>query len=128
MKYLNSFILIIFFLFIPVNICGIVYSLELNLYTRLNPQNGYTLTLDESGKNLKSSNINLSSLIKLIIHGWREEHNKSWLMDMRDNYLEVDNYNVIIVDWDSTSQSYNYPGVVDGLQSVRIIIIFNKLD
>ncbi|KAF7989470.1 hypothetical protein HCN44_008144 [Aphidius gifuensis] len=110
------------FVSIIINIFGIVYSLKLNLYTRLNPKNRYTLTLDESGENLKNSNINLAFPIKLLIPGWRDEHNESWLMDMRDNYLEVDNYNVIIVDWDSISQSYNYPAVVNGLQSVAVDI------
>ncbi|XP_063922268.1 endothelial lipase-like [Zophobas morio] len=53
-----------------------------------------------------NTTIDLSKNSKLIIHGWIDNHNRSWYHHLTDAYLTHGDYNVIHVDWGRVSKSF----------------------
>ncbi|XP_008554216.2 pancreatic triacylglycerol lipase [Microplitis demolitor] len=69
-----------------------------HLFTRKNPDNYHLLKIYDNNNLIKSSfNFELST--KIIIHGWTDNFNANWIKQLRNNYLLIDDYNVICVNW-----------------------------
>ena len=68
------------------------------LFTKVNPDKPYIMKLNDS-ENLQGSSFNALRPTKVIIHGWTDSSETYWLQDMRKNYLNVGDYNVICINW-----------------------------
>ncbi|KYM77372.1 Pancreatic triacylglycerol lipase [Atta colombica] len=73
-------------------------DINYELYTKNNKEQPVSLRVGDAIQ-LKDSPFNPEWPTKIIIHGWTESGNAFWLHDIRRNYLNVGNYNVICVDW-----------------------------
>ena len=58
-------------------------------------------------QNNASSACNTSLITYLIIHGYTDSANKSWVLDIKDNLLKMQDANVIAVDWSEGAVSFN---------------------
>ncbi|XP_037825825.1 pancreatic triacylglycerol lipase-like [Lucilia sericata] len=78
---------------------------EYYLYTKSNPTSGEIITAEADSIN--ASNFNSSNPTRFVVHGWTQ----SWLSDMniriRDAWLSLGEYNIIIVDW-ARARSVDY--------------------
>ncbi|KAF5287621.1 hypothetical protein FQA39_LY15824 [Lamprigera yunnana] len=72
----------------PVSSSNVIFY----LYTRLNP-NGELLTNDTL------TNLSDSRKTIFIIHGWMKDSIDGWIFEMKDNYLEFADLDIIAVDW-----------------------------
>ncbi|XP_014204208.1 pancreatic lipase-related protein 2-like [Copidosoma floridanum] len=72
------------------------------LYTRQNPSEPAVLSVSEPS-GLNRSYFDATMPTKILIHGWTDSGSSSWMHDMRRNYLDAADYNVILVDWSSGS-------------------------
>lgn len=50
-------------------------------------------------KNDTLSNIDCTKNFTFIIHGWKDSHNETYIVDMTAALLESEDLNVILVDW-----------------------------
>lgn len=73
-------------------------DINYELYTKDNKEQPVFLRVGDATQ-LKDSPFNSEWPTKIIIHGWAESGNAFWLHDIRRNYLNVGDYNVICVDW-----------------------------
>ncbi|KAJ8666953.1 hypothetical protein QAD02_008615 [Eretmocerus hayati] len=64
----------------------------------------------------------------IIIHGYRSSGKKPWVQDLKDKILEWANLNVIIVDWEKDSNSWNYVNAAFGTQTVGLEVYKLLLD
>lgn len=46
--------------------------------------------------------------LKLIVHGWHESGDSEWVLEAKDLLLNIEDCNVVVVDWRGGSQSSNY--------------------
>ncbi|KAL1423430.1 hypothetical protein MTO96_021111 [Rhipicephalus appendiculatus] len=46
--------------------------------------------------------------LKLIVHGWHESGDSEWVLEAKDSLLNLEDCNVIVVDWRGGSQQGNY--------------------
>ncbi|KAL1490866.1 hypothetical protein ABEB36_011551 [Hypothenemus hampei] len=63
---------------------------------------------DVVGPSLLTSN-NITSLdtskkVKILVHGWIENHHRSWYEKIANEYLKNDNFNIILVDWEKAAR------------------------
>ncbi|XP_017755945.1 PREDICTED: pancreatic lipase-related protein 2-like [Eufriesea mexicana] len=87
------------------------------LYTRSSPQNGTHLyTNDTNG--LQNSNFNPSRQTKLITHGWKSSAMSAGLLNIKEEYLKHNDYNVIMVDWQPLAASTFYLGPMRNTERV----------
>ena len=75
------------------------------LYTNLNPKKGQKITA--SGKSIDASNFNPANPTRFVIHGWTQSYTASMNKEIRDAWLSVSDYNVIVVDW-ARARSVDY--------------------
>ncbi|XP_067833169.1 inactive pancreatic lipase-related protein 1-like [Heptranchias perlo] len=73
------------------------------LYTRLNPDN-YQEISGTSPATVAVSNFTFDQKAVFVIHGYLENGDASWVMDLCKAILRVDNVNCICVDWRGGSQ------------------------
>lgn len=73
-------------------------DINYDLYTKENKEQVVSLRVDDTAQ-LKDSPFSPAWPTKIIIHGWIDSGNASWLHDIRRNYLSIGDYNVIYVDW-----------------------------
>ena len=57
---------------------------------------------------ITSSNFNVSNPTKIIIHGFGSSCTKIWPREMRLSFLQVEDVNVICVDWAAGAVDPNY--------------------
>ena len=57
---------------------------------------------------ITSSHFNVSNPTKIIIHGFGSSCTKIWPREMRLSFLQVENVNVICVDWAAGAVDPNY--------------------
>lgn len=95
---------------------------EFKLYTRDNPLEpyGYEFLLGKLKESLKKK-------IKVIIPGNLHSYDSIWVQQMRNNYLKVEDCNVIILQW-SRAHWFNF-FFLDAtyLKAVRSSFIFFKV-
>lgn len=77
-------------------------DINYELYTKDNKEQFVSLRVGDNVQ-LKESPFNSTWPTKILIHGWTDSGNTSWLQNMRQNYLSVGDYNVICVDWSAGS-------------------------
>ncbi|XP_023308385.2 phospholipase A1-like [Lucilia cuprina] len=75
------------------------------LYTKSNPTKGKKITA--SAKSIKASNFNPAHPTRFVIHGWTQSWLSGMNKDIRDAWLSVGEYNIIIVDW-ARARSVDY--------------------
>ncbi|KAK0094962.1 hypothetical protein PV326_009557 [Microctonus aethiopoides] len=87
----------------PANLEASRDKITFHLFTRLNRETAYILKIDDVD-NLKASPFNSAWPTKYISHGWFGHAGLPWIEKMRQNYLNIDDYNVIVVDWSPLSR------------------------
>ncbi|KAG5314046.1 LIPP lipase, partial [Acromyrmex insinuator] len=88
--------------FILINIFNTIYKdakkTTFHLYTRNNPEIGQQLFIDDLNS-IKKSFWNPDHPTRLITHGWKGNCETTICTDIRDAYLNVGDYNIILIDW-----------------------------
>ncbi|XP_062555876.1 pancreatic triacylglycerol lipase-like [Armigeres subalbatus] len=77
------------------------------LYTRKNPERDQLLKPNETSSIL-GSNFNPAHPIRFLIHGWNQNGESDTIINIRDSYLSVGEFNVITVDWGLGAKTINY--------------------
>ncbi len=98
------------------------------LYTRYNNESSYLLT----SSNLGGSYYNRSLMTYLIIHGFINYSNDTWILNIKNNLLREQDANVIAVDWSQGSAAlqgditsiFTYPPYITAAKNV--IVVGNK--
>ncbi|XP_065364536.1 phospholipase A1 VesT1.02-like [Calliphora vicina] len=75
------------------------------LYTKSNPTKGKKITA--TTKSIDASNFNPAHPTRFVIHGWTQSHLAGMNKEIRNAWLSVGEYNVIIVDW-ARARSVDY--------------------
>ncbi|KYN16118.1 Pancreatic lipase-related protein 1 [Trachymyrmex cornetzi] len=76
------------------------------LYKRNNPIKSEQLYVDDEDA-LKNSNFDLTKPTRIITHGWKSSGKSESCILIRDAYLQISDYNIIIIDWSAiSSMSY----------------------
>ncbi|KAJ6626576.1 Pancreatic lipase-related protein 3, partial [Pseudolycoriella hygida] len=88
------------------------------LFTRHNTKDRQYIHIDS---NLKLSNISVSYFdpkypVKIIIHGYNSDMFLQPLIDMKDEFLQRSNYNLIYVDWSDLAPSPCYLSAVHNIK------------
>ncbi|XP_034945849.1 pancreatic triacylglycerol lipase-like [Chelonus insularis] len=73
-------------------------DITFNLFTKDNPEDAYPLQVGDVA-NLRRSPFRSQVATKIIIHGWTDSTSSNWVKDFRHNYLIIEDYNIICVDW-----------------------------
>lgn len=101
------------------------------LYFRNNKKNFILLNdrgvpLDDNTTGVMLSNAPL----KIVTHGWRSTTDKTCVKDVKDAYLQVQDVNVITVDWSYTAYSIFYNWVANETKFVgkQIAVFLNGLN
>lgn len=77
---------------------------KISLYTRKNPLVGHLLNLGDGSESIASSPLDPNTITRVIIHGSFDGVDYGhWMRDMKTRLLEVEDSNVIIVDWSATA-------------------------
>lgn len=71
---------------------------EFLLFTRKNRNNEQILSYRNT-ETVRNSNFNKNLPLKIIVHGFGNTKDKPWMHEMKDAFLDVDDYNVIITGW-----------------------------
>jgi len=99
-------------------VANAVLKTSLLLYTRNNPQVGQPLVINDKDS-VKRSFWNPAHPTRIVTHGWRGDAAPgSACALIRDAYLKVSDYNVILVDWSKTAGDLWYWRVA---QSVPLV-------
>ncbi|KAK0075278.1 hypothetical protein PV325_007130 [Microctonus aethiopoides] len=104
----------------PTNLEASRDSITFHLFTRLNREKAYILKMYDIN-NLKASPFNSTWPTKYIVHGWTNDVEMPWVVEIRQSYLDVDYYNIIAVDWSPISK-LDYPTATRYAPSVGKII------
>ncbi|XP_077988166.1 pancreatic lipase-related protein 2-like [Glandiceps talaboti] len=90
---------------------------EYRLYTRNNRVVAQIVDPhDESS--LRNSNFNTNQDTKFIIHGFTESGDSQWMIDMKNEFLDLAAMNVFIVDWQDGASGPTYGQAKDNTESV----------
>lgn len=82
------------------------------LYTRKNINMGQKICVNNTYSNLNETYFDSQQPIKIIIHGYNSDMHLDSLIDIRNEYLDNNNYNVIAVDWHRLAAPPYYPNAV----------------
>uniref|UniRef100_A0AAG5DUT5 Lipase domain-containing protein n=1 Tax=Anopheles atroparvus TaxID=41427 RepID=A0AAG5DUT5_ANOAO len=90
------------------------------LFTRSNPDDRQYIHIDESweASNISSSYFNPAHPVKVIIHGYNADMFLTPLINMKGEYLQRANYNLIYVDWSELAHGPCYPSAVHNTRHV----------
>lgn len=71
------------------------------LFTRKNPEERQNIYIDETweNSNLSSSYYDPNYPVKIIIHGYNSDMHITPLIEMRQEYLQKGDFNLLYVDW-----------------------------
>ncbi|KAI4461685.1 lipase [Holotrichia oblita] len=67
---------------------------------------------------LDCKKVNANLPIKMLIHGWMDDHSSYWYKPTVEEYLKKGNVNVVTVSWGKHSKNLIYPTVVKAVRSV----------
>ncbi|KAJ8669350.1 hypothetical protein QAD02_000609 [Eretmocerus hayati] len=84
-------------------------SIGFILYTRSNPEEGIPLFINDTDA-LKKSPFSPDKLTKFITHGWKSGAFSASIINMREEYLAHNDYNVVVVNWEPMAASTFYLG------------------
>ncbi|XP_017769255.1 PREDICTED: uncharacterized protein LOC108557306 [Nicrophorus vespilloides] len=84
------------------------------LYTREHPDNPEPIRIgaEEGSSNISSTSFNLSRPIKIVVHGYNSDMYINGLVEIKNQYLINDAFNVFAVDWSPIAQGPCYPAAV----------------
>ncbi|XP_072828463.1 pancreatic triacylglycerol lipase [Vicugna pacos] len=85
------------------------------LYTNENPNNFQEIVADPS--TISASNFKTDRITRFIIHGFIDNGEESWLVNMCKNLFQVESVNCICVDWKGGSQTT----YTQAVQNIRIV-------
>lgn len=91
-------------------------STKFMLYTRRNQNNADIIRYNSIG-----SYYDPSKPTKFIIHGFLHNGIKKWVLDIKDNFLSIGDYNIIGVDWSKGRVEYNLIKA-----NIKILSFINK--
>lgn len=74
------------------------------LYTRNNPNNENILLLNDASS-IQNSHYNQLKPLRIIIHGFNNNYLSDINVNIKDAYLDVEDVNVIVLDWSSAAGS-----------------------
>ncbi|XP_041360272.1 inactive pancreatic lipase-related protein 1-like [Gigantopelta aegis] len=82
-------------------------GIKFKLYTKNQPV--FTISINETRTALRSNNIyNPSRPTKVIIHGFQDSGQNSWVSQMVRSLLEKESMNVFVVDWKKGAKFFDY--------------------
>lgn len=79
-----------------------------NFNCRLNKEKSQFLIIDNN-ETLSSSNFDPKRSTKFFTHGWTSSQNSDTSQILKNNYLEMEDANVILVDWSTIASDILYP-------------------
>ncbi|XP_057318014.1 pancreatic lipase-related protein 2-like [Microplitis mediator] len=85
----------------PINVFSMprdVINTSFKLYTNDNPSEGQLLVASKNSSS-KGSSFDPKRKTKFIIHGFMDSSQNNWIKDLKNELLQHDDYNIIIVDW-----------------------------
>ncbi|XP_055838374.1 phospholipase A1-like [Episyrphus balteatus] len=85
-------------------------AMKFYLYKKAFPTCGQEIRMDNDS--LTNSGFDRNHPTRIIIHGWLSQSKASLNRDIKDAYLSVGDFNVIVVDWSIASSTLNYYRVV----------------
>lgn len=87
------------------------------------------LDVPENGGPINSSYYNSNNSLKVITHGWISSDKSEWLQNIKDNYLQTYDYNVITVDWSeiASNPSYVWPALSTRYVGKRVAKLLDSL-
>ncbi|XP_058063201.1 pancreatic triacylglycerol lipase-like [Anopheles bellator] len=91
------------------------------LFTRSNPALGQVLQWNNPAS-VQNSNFNPAHPTRFTIHGWNGGGTSGLHASIRQNYLGVGEFNVILVDWGVGAQTVNYIAARNRVASVGDIV------
>lgn len=98
------------------------------LYTARNPLKSQELLADDKDT-LRNSNFKAEIPTKIIIHGYQNNGKSLVCLRLRDAYLAIYDYNVIVVDWGAIAESIDYilvAAYTKRVENVKEFITFLK--
>ncbi|KAG7205891.1 hypothetical protein KM043_007820 [Ampulex compressa] len=99
-----------------------VDSVSFWLYTRQNPTNGKRMVPEELSE---VSNLWKSERpTRFVTHGWRGSGNSVSCTGLRNAYLAVGDFNVVVIDWSSIASSILYGKVVKSIPVVARYVAY----
>ena len=87
------------------------------LYTRSGPKNGTALYTNDTTR-LGASTFDPSRRTKLVTHGWKSSALSAGPVNLKEAYLTLGDYNVILVDWQPLAASTFYLGPMRNTERV----------
>uniref|UniRef100_A0A1A9VZB3 Lipase domain-containing protein n=1 Tax=Glossina brevipalpis TaxID=37001 RepID=A0A1A9VZB3_9MUSC len=90
-------------------------NVDFYLYTRANKRQPQVISIID--KSIDSSNFDATKPTRIVIHGWIQNYLFPMNINIRDAWLSVGDYNIIIVNWDR-AQDPNYIASVAAVPSV----------
>ncbi|XP_067322790.1 lipase member I isoform X2 [Anolis sagrei] len=112
----------------PDAILGTNLKVRLLLYTKRNP-NCAEIFDDHNNHNLTvSTYLNVTKKTIIIIHGYRPTGSPPvWIDKIKDLLLEIEDANILIVDWNRGATTLNYPSAVSNAKKL-VDILKNPLE
>nr|XP_060626497.1 lipase member I isoform X1 [Anolis sagrei ordinatus]XP_060626498.1 lipase member I isoform X1 [Anolis sagrei ordinatus]XP_060626499.1 lipase member I isoform X1 [Anolis sagrei ordinatus] len=112
----------------PDAILGTNLKVQLLLYTKRNPNCAETFG-DHNNHNLTvSTYLNVTKKTIIIIHGYRPTGSPPvWIDKIKDLLLEIEDANILIVDWNRGATTLNYPSAVSNAKKL-VDILKNLLE
>lgn len=98
---------------LPLPVCGENIRPHLTLYTKEHRANGQPVTRYSLPADFDNRRWTM-----FFVHGWLGSDNNNWLEDMKDAALDVGDYNVVLVGWQSSSIQLWYPQSASDTRSV----------
>ncbi|CAD7079335.1 unnamed protein product [Hermetia illucens] len=83
------------------------FNVYFNLFTNLNPTISQQL-VDGNISSIRNSNFNAQFPTRIICNGWFSGNDTDMNKVLRNAYLAVGNFNVIVLDWSEGSKDLNY--------------------
>lgn len=98
-------------------------------FYRNNPTYPEMLDVPENGGPINSSYYNANNNLKVITHGWISSDKTEWLQNIRDNYLQRHDYNIITVDWSeiAANPSYVWPALSTRYVGKRVAKLLDSI-
>jgi pancreatic lipase-related protein 2 len=79
------------------------------LFTRRNQIVGQKIFINNTGSNLVDTNFESRYPTKIVIHGYNSDMQLDSLVDIRQEYLKKDHFNIIAIDWRRLASGPCYP-------------------
>lgn len=96
----------------PLPECSDKLGLKMKIYTRENPEG------DEISRENLPETWDPSKQMVFVVHGYRENGGKSWMIKTKDKLLMKDDLNVVLVGWEDGANNIWYPQAASNVRTV----------